>query len=265
MTNQPVFTNLYGTAIGSQSTNAFVDHFDTRDPTVNDVQFPVQKKWYNISNNAYWILVGFVTTNGIITADWEVITSGVVFETLTGNIGPVVPPSSNNINVVGDGTFVTTTGNAGTSTLTISVTGAITQLYQTDSGTATPTAGTLNVLGGTGTSTAGSGNTITITASATALAYVSVNHAASPYTVLSSDDFISCDTSTGTITIELPNAPVMSKVYIIKDRAGDAATSNITITTVGGIITIDGSTSYVINTNFEAINVIFNGTNYEVW
>ena len=166
---------------------------------------------------------------------------------------------------MGDGTFLTTTGNAATSTLTISVTGAITQLYQCDSGTATPMAGTLIVAGGTGVSTSASGNTITITASSTPTAYTSVNHAASPYTALSTDNFISCDTSTGTITIKLPNAPVSSKVYTIKDRAGNAATSNITITTVGGIDTIDGSTTYTINTNFEAINVIFNGTNYEVW
>lgn len=265
MTNQPVLTNLYGTTIGAQSTNAFIDHFDTRDPTTNDVQFPIQKKWYNITSNSYWILAAFTTTNGIILADWEVITSGVVFETLTGNSGGVVPPSSNNINVVGDGTYITTTGNPGTSTLTISVTGAITQLYQTDSGTATPMAGTLQVLGGTGISTSGSGDTITITASANPMAYVSVNNAASPYSALPGDDFISCDTSTGAITIKLPNAPVMAKTYTIKDGAGQAAVSNITITTVGGIVTIDGSTSYVINTNFESINVIFNGTNYEVW
>jgi len=45
---------------------------------------------------------------------------GSPVQTLTGNIGPAVPPTGNNINVIG-GTGVSVSGNAGTSTLTINV------------------------------------------------------------------------------------------------------------------------------------------------
>lgn len=47
---------------------------------------------------------------------------GTVVETLKGNDLVAVPPTGNNINVVGTGA-VTTSGNAGTSTLTIAVSG----------------------------------------------------------------------------------------------------------------------------------------------
>lgn len=51
--------------------------------------------------------------------------AGSPVQTLTGNTGGAVPPTANNINVLGDGTFLTVTGDAGTSTLTISETRAI--------------------------------------------------------------------------------------------------------------------------------------------
>ena len=46
---------------------------------------------------------------------------GAPIQTLTGNSGGAVPPTANNINVVGTGA-ITVTGNPGTSTLTIAVT-----------------------------------------------------------------------------------------------------------------------------------------------
>lgn len=44
-------------------------------------------------------------------------------ETLTGNTGGAVPPTGNNINILGSGS-VNVAGNAGTSTLTISISGS---------------------------------------------------------------------------------------------------------------------------------------------
>lgn len=43
--------------------------------------------------------------------------------TVTGNSGGPVPPTANNVSIVGDGSVVTVTGNPGTSTLTISLVG----------------------------------------------------------------------------------------------------------------------------------------------
>ena len=86
-----------------------------------------------------------------------------------------------------------------------------------------------------------------------------------PYVVLSTDYFISVDTSVLAITVRLPNAPSTNQVFIIKDRTGSANTRNISVTTPGGAVTIDGSTTYTLNQNYSSIQVVFNGTSYEVF
>jgi hypothetical protein len=100
---------------------------------------------------------------------------------------------------------------------------------------------------------------------ASVLAITSVTHGASPYTVLVADQFLACQTSGGVITIKLPNAPTTGRVIYIKDSNGAAATSNISVTTVGGSVTIDGQTTYTMSANYQSINVIFDGSNYEVF
>jgi hypothetical protein len=92
-----------------------------------------------------------------------------------------------------------------------------------------------------------------------------LTNASSPYTVLTTDYYFTCNTTSGTLTINLPNAPTTGSTWIIKDAAGTADTNNITVTTVGGSVTIDGSTSFVMNTEYESINVIFTGSAYEVF
>jgi hypothetical protein len=66
-------------------------------------------------------------------------------------------------------------------------------------------------------------------------------------------------------TINLPNAPKTNEIFVVKDRTGNASTNNITVTTPGGAVLFDGSTSFVIDSNYGSIQVIFNGTNYEVY
>jgi len=95
--------------------------------------------------------------------------------------------------------------------------------------------------------------------------YTNVNFAASPYTVLATDYFLSVDSSGGAITIRLPNAPTQYRRFIIKDRTGNASTNNITYTTVGGAVLIDGATSKTITGNYGAVELLFNGTSYEVY
>lgn len=113
--------------------------------------------------------------------------------------------------------------------------------------------------------TAVSGNDPTWSAVSLSPTYTSVNFAASPYTVLTTDQYISVDSSGGAVTLRFPNAPTTSKTYTIKDRTGNAATNNITYTTVGGAVTIDGATSNVININYGSINLLFNATSYEAY
>lgn len=124
--------------------------------------------------------------------------------------------------------------------------------------------GTTTITAGTGVTVTPGVNTITIAASGTStLTYTAVS--TTPYVVLATDDFLGVNSSSASITIKLPNAPVTGRVYIIKDSTGSAATHNITVTTVGGTDDIDGATSYVINANYEAISVLFDGTNWEVF
>jgi hypothetical protein len=95
--------------------------------------------------------------------------------------------------------------------------------------------------------------------------YTNVTHLASPYTVLSTDDYLSVDCSGGVVTLKFPNAPTTYETYIVKDRTGSAATSNISLTTVGGSVTIDGQTTYTISSNYASVQLLFNGTSYEVF
>jgi len=119
--------------------------------------------------------------------------------------------------------------------------------------------------------TAGAGITITngpgtITISATGsdiLNYTNVN--TSPYVVQTTDEYLSVDCSIIPITIQLPDAATTGQVFYIKDRTGSANTNNITVTTVSGLVNIDGATTYTMNTQYSSINVIGNSASYEIF
>jgi hypothetical protein len=91
-----------------------------------------------------------------------------------------------------------------------------------------------------------------------------INNSASPYTISQTDEIISVDCSAGATTVNLPNLTKAGRVIQIKDKTGSSTTNNITVTTPGGTVTIDGQTSYVISLSYQNLQVIFDGTNYEV-
>ena len=65
----------------------------------------------------------------------------------------------------------------------------------------------------------------------------------------------------GSVTITLP-AGTLGKVYVVKDSIGDANTNPITV--VATASTIDSLTSYVMNTPWGSISLIYNGIEWNV-
>lgn len=210
--------------------------------------------------------------------------SGTIVQTLTGNSGGAVPPTGGNINTLGTGS-ITVVGVPGTSTLTAQLTGLTNHSLLVGAGTATitnlgvatngqiPIGSTgadpvlATITAGTNISITNAAGSITISADTQAqvVSYTAVVFAQSPYSVLSTDYYIGANVTGGAITILLPNAPTTGRIFAVKDVAGLAASSNITVTTVGGVVTIDGATSYVMNLTYQAIQLIFNGTSYEIY
>jgi hypothetical protein len=141
------------------------------------------------------------------------------------------------------------------------------QFTASDATIAIPAGNNLNVFGANGATTTASGSTITITTTGIAGNYVDVVGVplGTTYVVAADDYFISCDSTAGVITIQLPDAPTQYDTFVIKDRTGTAETNNITVTTVGGVVLIDGSTSYIFDEEYESIEVLFNGSSYEIW
>lgn len=83
--------------------------------------------------------------------------------------------------------------------------------------------------------------------------------------MLVTDVYISVDASGGAKTIQLPNAATQGIIFKLKDRLGNAATNNITVTTVGGVVLIDGATTFVMNSAFQSFSLIGSGSTYEVF
>ena len=138
--------------------------------------------------------------------------------------------------------------------------------FVTDSGTVVAALNIINVNGDPGVQVIANpngSNNMLIKLDEVSPSYVNVTNAMSPYTVLSTDYFISCDSSTGPITIRLLNSPTQYQQFIVKDRTGNAAASPVTVTTAGGVVTIDGSISQTFVDPYESLELLFNGVSYE--
>jgi len=212
----------------------------------------------NILGTGTITVVGNPGTNTL-----TVTPSGDIASSFPTQSGTAVP-SAGALTINGSG--VISTSGAG-STVTIAASGAVASSFITSpaTGTATPASGVLTFAGTGGTTVSASGSTVTINSIDNILTYVTVNNAASPYTVLSTDCFIAADVTAGTVTIRLPNTTTTGRTFVVKDVVGLAATNNVTITTVGGAVNIDGATSFVMNTAYEAVNLIWNGTSYVIY
>lgn len=116
--NSTTPVSLDALAVGRSSTNAFITIFDTRNPISNDVNYPVQQRWFNLNTDAEFILTGYSIVNEIKMATWQEITasgSGVesfVVDTFTPpGTNPVTPNGSSEVIVTGGQVSAGTTAN----------------------------------------------------------------------------------------------------------------------------------------------------------
>ena len=88
--------------------------------------------------------------------------------------------------------------------------------------------------------------------------------AAATYILTDSDNVLLVDSTSGVRTRTLPTAiGIAGRQYIIKDWKGTAAAFNITVATTSSQ-TIDGVTTYVINSSYGAVIVESDGANWSI-
>src|SRR6202030_2163279 len=163
-----------------------------------------------------------------------------------GSTAQVVTESSNQLGTatITAGTNVTVT--PGANTITIATTGAVSNSFPTDSGTATPAAGALTIHGGTGINTSGSGSTVTVNLNIP----VTVPDGGTGQTSLTAHSLLvgegtSAITSLGAATNgQLPIGSTGAEPVLATLTAG----TGITVTNGPGSITIAASGSGVVET-----------------
>lgn len=122
-----------------------------------------------------------------------------------------------------------------------------------------------SILAGTGitvTPTTGTGaETVTITANGLALEPVRIA-TTSPDTVTNADAIVVYELLVpGPVAVTLP-VGTTGHIFYLKDGTGDASTNPITITPTAG--TIDGALTATINSDFGALTLVWNGTQWNI-
>lgn len=92
---------------------------------------------------------------------------------------------------------------------------------------------------------------------------VRVVQAAGMVALSNSDSVVVINKTVGAATpVLLPATPSQSSVFIIKDGKGDAALNPITLTPASG--TIDGQSDFVMASNYQAVTLVYNGTEWNI-
>ncbi|MGK5595690.1 MAG: beta strand repeat-containing protein [Parachlamydiaceae bacterium] len=137
--NTTLIQSLYARGPGTTASDPFITIFSERDPTPTDINYPIQKRWVNIPEAKEWMLISFTydQSTGRNLANWLILSNqGSGSITLTGDTGDVVNPLNGNIDVVGDGTYITTDGDDSSHTLSISlIQGSVVEGVTLQSGT----------------------------------------------------------------------------------------------------------------------------------
>lgn len=184
-------------------------------------------------------------------------------ETLTGNAGGAVGPTGGNINVVGDGTTISITGNPGTSTLTAAFIGSTDITITGDTGGAqTGNAFTFNG-GTTGLSFGGAADVFTTT-----FAGITANGGAVSLGTDNAGNAITIGTGTvaRNINIGLSAAPHVINIGVNNGASSlglNAGTGDMTLIS-GDAITLDAAGLVELNSTGAAINIGNDANNFAV-
>jgi len=216
---------------------------------------------------------GFTATTGNITASTGnfVATLGGINVATTGVFGTGVTATTGNITAA-TGNIIATSGALQANTTVTAGTNLIGTLGLTISAftagaIVSSNAGVFSSIAGTaGQVLTSNGAGVAPSFQGAGVAnYTLIQTAVTPYVVAATDYFIAVDCSAAIKTVQLPNAPATGRAFVIKDYTGSAAAFNITVTTVGGAVLIDNATTFVMSTNYQSIQVIFDGTKYEIY
>lgn len=206
--------------------------------------------WTTLSSDVTISATGVTTVNSISGSSPITITPAIL-QWVTGTSSPKLNQADN------------TTNSATGQTLTIQA--------QNATGTSA-NGGALTLTSGTGTSTAGNVNIQaggTTIVSATSSKWITskglrknITTITGTYQVLVTDEVIIVTTLSASFTITMPASPTTGDTYIIKDGTGSAGSKNLTI--AGNSNTIDGSSTFILNTSYGAITLIFSGIEWSI-
>jgi hypothetical protein len=100
--NSPISVENYTQGTGTSSSDPFIPVLSNRDPTPQDFNYPVKKRWINTATVDEWILLGFTNISGSSLANWLLLSSqGTDLITLSDNAAVKVLPIGNNIQLTG--------------------------------------------------------------------------------------------------------------------------------------------------------------------
>lgn len=227
--------------------------------TIGVSRIPSQFEWYTTPDTiapALTLRMGIPDSGGLVIQN---PTSGIGLAVLGGGAN-----ITGTVGLLSYGLGVIQASAGGVLSSTNGTDGQI--LIANSDGVTAPTWANITSTSGTITVTNGP-NSINLEATSMFLMITNLVGAGGSYVVLNTDQYLSCDVSLNTLTIQLPNSTTEGRIIRIKDYTGDCSTNNITITTVGGAVNIDGATSYVMNSDFQSVSLIWNNTNsaYEIF
>ena len=141
--------------------------FEQRDPTIYDISpFRVGDLWLTKTSLNVWLLLSLANPGDLgikgAVAKWVMLSGGFgSLDELVDQNGAIVVPDNGAITIIGLAPISVT--KTGASQLTVSISGTVATSYPTNSGTAIPAGGVLEVLGTNGITTSGATNIITVT------------------------------------------------------------------------------------------------------